>query len=277
MYGPRKMNLVLLFPEDFVDTTHVRLTDYRAKHIREIHRAPVGKVLKVGLVNGGTGDGTVTSVEKGTVELAVRIRQVRPETSNISLVLALPRPQTLKKVLETIGAFGVKRLALIDTDRVQKSFFSSKLLKNAAWLKHLRLGMEQGGRTHLPELVVEPSLTVFFQKIETLLPNTARLIAHPGDHGSIWETPVAKSAASEIVCAIGPEGGWLDHEVQEFLDHGFFKIRLGETVHRVENAVTAFLAQIELIRLRRPPPVSSECSSGGDENGGLSAGGGSRS
>ena len=243
------MNLVLLFPEDFIEPGRVRLTDYRAEHIREIHKASAGKVLKVGLVNGGTGDGTITSVEKGAVELTVRIPEGRPAIPGVSLVLALPRPQTLKKVLETIGTFGIRRLILINTDRVQKSFFSSKLLKNEAWMRHLRLGMEQGGRTFLPELVVEQSLREFLPKVETLFTNTTRLIAHPGNHGSLWETPVAKSAVSEIVCAIGPEGGWLDHEVQEFLDRGFFKIRLGETVHRVENAVTALLAQIELFRL----------------------------
>lgn len=244
------MNLVLLFPEDFIEPQCVRLVDYRAKHIREIHRATVGKTLKAGLVNGGVGDGTIRRIDAESVELDVRIPEERPETPRVSLILALPRPQTLKKVLETVGTFGLHWLILVNTDRVQKSFFSSKLLQDAAWGRHLRLGMEQGGRTYLPEIVIEPSFHRFLPKIESCFPQSIRVIAHPGDHGSLWNTPIVQSPTSEIVCAIGPEGGWLDHEVRDFFDRGFLKICLGETVHRVENAVTALLSQIEFLKLR---------------------------
>ncbi len=242
------MNMILLFSEDFVGPTRVRLNDYRAEHIREIHRAPLGKTLKVGLANGGVGDGTLVAMEDGAVTLEVSIPDTVPETPRISLVLALPRPQTLKKVLETIGAFGLKRLCLINTDRVQKSFFSSKLLKERAWMKHLRLGMEQGGRTYLPEINVEPSLTSFLSKFDESFPQSVRLIAHPGQKSSLWDADLKPD--SEIMCALGPEGGWLDPEVEAFCAKGFLPVRLGETVHRVENAVTALLAQVEFLRMR---------------------------
>ena len=172
------MNLILLFPEDFTDATHVRLADYRADHIRDIHRAAVGKTLKVGRVDGGIGDGTVVSLDKTSVTLKVAIPDSVPETPDVSLVLALPRPQTLKKVLEGVGTFGVRKLVLIQTERVQKSFFGSKLLKDSAWMKHLRLGMEQGGKTFLPEITVESSLKRFLPKLDELFPDGIRLIAH---------------------------------------------------------------------------------------------------
>ncbi len=243
------MNLILLFPEDFIGKDHVRLTDYRAEHIREIHKAPVGKTLKVGLANGGTGDGTILKTDRNAVELSIHLSDARPETPRVSLIVALPRPQTLKKVLESVGAFGLKSLLLINTGRVQKSFFSSKLLKDEAWMRHLRLGMEQGSRTYLPEIGVESSLKAFF---EMMGPpgQSVRVIAHPGGNRSLWDTSFVQDKNTEILAAVGPEGGWLDHEVQEFTERGFLKISLGETVHRVENAVTALMAQIEFLRLR---------------------------
>ena len=245
------MNLILLFPEDFTRTSRVCLSDYRAKHIREIHRATVGKTLKVGKAGGGVGDGTIVAIKGDTVELEVSIPDTVPETPQVSLILALPRPQTLKKVLETIGAFGLRRLCLVDTDRVQKSFFSSKLLKDRAWMKHLRLGMEQGGRTYLPEMTVEPSLEKFFEKADALFPEAVKVIAHPGLEGSLWETTLADGKHAELVAAIGPEGGWLDREVEAFRKNGFLPIRLGTTTHRVENAVTALLAQVEFLKMYR--------------------------
>lgn len=245
------MNLILLFPEDFVSPTLIRLTDYRANHIREIHRAPLGRTLKVGKVNGGMGQGIVVGLDGNAVELEVQIPDSIPTTPTSSLILAMPRPQSLKKVLETTGAFGLRRLCLVNTERVQKSFFSSKLLKDRAWMRHLRLGMEQGGRTYLPDITVEPSLQKLFEQTDALFPNAVKVIAHPGLENSLWKTSLANGGPVEMVAAIGPEGGWLPPEVTAFQENGFLPIQLGTTVHRVENAVTALLAQVELLRMKR--------------------------
>jgi RsmE family RNA methyltransferase len=247
------MNLILLFPEDFVSEAVVRLTDYRATHIREIHRAPVGKTLRVGVANGGIGEGKVTAIDGDSVDLEVRIPEGRPEIPSISLILALPRPQTLKKVLEGVGAVGVRELFLINTERVQKSFFSSKLLKDDAWMRHLRLGMEQGSRTHLADVTVRPSFRKFFEEEGEKIPKDAvRLMTHPTIDRSLWNTPLAAPHRHDppVVCAVGPEGGWLEPEVAQFKAHGFQVISLGDTIYRVENAVMALLAQIELLKMK---------------------------
>lgn len=246
------MNLILLFPDDFLSEAVVRLTDYRATHIREVHRAPVGKNLRVGLAGGGIGEGKVTRIEGDAVELEVKIPEGKAETPSLSLILALPRPQTLKKVLEGIGAAGVKELILINTDRVQKSFFSSKLLKDDAWMHHLRLGMEQGSNTYLTEVSVKPSFREFFKEAGSIPEDAVRLITHPTTERTLWNTPIAQPhrKGQPLFCAVGPEGGWLETEVSQFKSNGFEIISLGNTIHRVENAVMALLAQIELLQMK---------------------------
>lgn len=247
------MNLILLLPEDFVSSDVVRLTDYRATHIREIHRAPVGKTLRVGPVNGSIGEGKIVAITGESVDIEVKIPQGAPETPPLSLILALPRPQTLKKVLESVGAFGIRELVLINTERVQKSFFSSKLLKDDAWMHHLRLGMEQGSNTYLAQVTVHASFREFFEKSEEILPKGAiRLMSHLITDQTLWNTPLAEPHPlhKPVVCAVGPEGGWLEPEVDEFKQNGFQVISLGNTIHRVENAVMALLAQIELLQMK---------------------------
>jgi RsmE family RNA methyltransferase len=259
------MNLILLFPEDFVDERRVRLADYRASHIREILKAGIGKVLKVGLVNGGVGDGKVTSEGKTFIELDVEIVRGPAAPPDVSLIVALPRPQTLKKVLEVAGAIGVKRLMLVDAARVEKSFFDSKLLKDRQWLQHLKLGMEQGEKTYLPEVSLHPSLPRFLAtSTEGALRGRLRrlgrrrgrreplrLIADPEAEKTLWETPLAQAhPRHEILCAVGPEGGWLPEEAARFVENGFQPVRLGSSILRVENAVCALLAEIELLQMR---------------------------
>ncbi len=244
------MNLVLLFPEDFISTDHVKLSDYRAEHIGKILKAQPGQKLKVGLVQKGRGQGMITRIHNHTVELEVEIKEEKIEPASLSLILALPRPQTLKKVLETIGAFGLRNLFLIQTERVEKSFFQSTLLQDKAWLQYLRLGMEQGGKISLPEITLWTSFQKFKNELkEKLNVKTTRIILEAASLETLWNLPAKTWADSkEIIAAIGPEGGWLKQEVEEFCRLGFQPIRLGPTIHRVENAVTALLAQIELFR-----------------------------
>ena len=60
------MNLILLFDTDFTDgNDRVRLTGRRAAHINEVHKAQPGDTLRVGLLNGNVGSGTVTSMSAG--------------------------------------------------------------------------------------------------------------------------------------------------------------------------------------------------------------------
>lgn len=248
------MNLILLFPDDFVSSDRVRLADYRAKHIREIHRAYPGQTLKIGLANGRVGEGIVQGLDGQTVELEVQLTSEAPSPSNVSLVIALPRPQTLKKVLEVTAACGVGRVFLVDAERVEKGFFSSKLLKDNHWLRHVRLGLEQGGRTQIPEVTFHRSLRRFLSEElnEPSLAGTIRLVAHPSVSETLWQTPLARrQEITNVLGVVGPEGGWLDSEVEKFVSRGFQPVRLGSSILRVEYAVTSLLAQIEIVTSRQ--------------------------
>ena len=47
--------------------------------------------------------------------------------------------------------------------------------------------------------------------------------------------------------AIGPEGGWIQREVDTFAARGFTPVSLGTPILRVEAAVAALLGQIALL------------------------------
>lgn len=259
------MNLILLIPDDFKTPDHVILHDYRADHIRTILRSYVGQSLKVGLLNGPIGEAVITSLSEHEVILRVTLEKEGPSASggpsSVSLLLALPRPQTLKKVLESTAAFGVHHLILVGAEQVEKSFFSSKLLKDKVWEKHQRLGLEQGGKTFLPQLQLHQSLRSFLEKeLPQLHPQPEiKIVCHPGEKTTLWETALSSPHQTfPILCALGPEGGWRDEEVTLLESQGFERISLGTTIHRVENAVVALLSQIEFLQTKflnfsRPP------------------------
>lgn len=243
------MNLVLLFPEDFIEKNRVRLTDERALHIESIHRGYSGRELKVGLALGGIGRGKIISMEEGCVEMDVSIPNEKPQAPSVSLLIALPRPQSLKKILETASCFGVRRMDFVGAEKVEKSFFQSSLLKDKAWFRHVRLGLEQGGHTWVPEVNMHRSLKWFLSEHADHLSHQLKLILHPYVPTTLWDTDVSKAHPTEgVVCTIGPEGGWQDTEVELFVSKGFQPISLNTPVLRVENAVCAALSQMLLLQ-----------------------------
>ena len=105
------MNLILLFPDDFIDNTNrVRILGRRLKHVLEVHRAAVGDELCVGLAEGLIGTGKVIRLDSMALEMEVRLERQPPPALTLTLVLALPRPKVLRRVLRLVSAMGVTAL-----------------------------------------------------------------------------------------------------------------------------------------------------------------------
>lgn len=235
------MNLIILFEKDFVHKDHILLKDARVQHIHTILKASPGKKLRVGLMNGKIGTGEVIHSSKEKIEMVVQLNEPSPPSLPIHLILALPRPQTLKKVLETISTFGIQKLTLINAARVEQSFFESTLLKNDNYLKHVYLGLEQGMRTEPPLIEIQKSWDCL-KNINA----SFQFIADPSAQKTFCDFPISKFR-KDVAIAIGPEGGWIDSEIKKLNLSGFEVVSLGKTLHRVENAVTAALSQIEML------------------------------
>jgi len=242
------MNLILLHPQELTDQ-HVTLTGRRAEHIRKILRGTVGNSVRVGMLGGLLGAGCIQEMDGNRVVLKVHLTTEPPTFPPTDLVLAVPRPIMLKRVLAQAASMGVTRIFLINANRVEKSFFSSTLIQNNDFTEPLCLGLEQAMDTRLPEISVHPRFRPF---VEDLLPELLsdcpiRLLAHPEGNQTIAQAAKGLSA-QRTVLAIGPEGGWVDFEVQRFMEQGFTPFSLGPRILRVDTAVPALMAQLSLLR-----------------------------
>ena len=239
------MNLILLEPQELI-ADEVILKDRRARHVREVIRPGVGDSLRVGVVNGPEGEGTVAALDP--LRLRVRLGGPGPRVPSVDLVLAVPRPKVLGRVLQALGTLGVRRLDLVNAWRVEKSYFSSPRLREEALREALVIGAEQGATTWVPEVRVHPRLMAYLEHPPT--DPVLRLIAHPRA-ATLLETAVPRGRTPCLV-AVGPEGGWIPREVETFERQGFTPVRLGEAVLRVEQAVTVLLGQLSLLERLAP-------------------------
>jgi len=235
------MNLILLLPDDGIDGNgRVQLRGRRLKHVLEVHRAAAGDELRVGMLGGGIGRGRVLLLTPDVLEMEVRFDRTAPPPLPLTLILALPRPKALRRVLRTASSMGVKRIVLLNARRVEKSYWQSPYLETKALTEQLLLGLEQAQDTLLPEILLRPLFKPFVEdELPGLIRNTLPLVAHPN---AIAECP--RNTGREVTLAIGPEGGFIPYEVEKIAGCGFTPIRLGERILSTETVVPALLARL---------------------------------
>ena len=174
------MNIILLRESDWTGGQSVCLSDYRAQHIISVIQPAVGQSLRVGLINGHTGIGTVTAIDRTKVQLEVALTDVPPARHPTRLVLALPRPKMLRRILRTVAEFGVDELHLIHSYRVEKSFWQSPYLQKNKVEAALIHGLERAGDTILPIVIEHRRFKPFMEdSLSSVATERDLVIAHP--------------------------------------------------------------------------------------------------
>jgi len=234
------MNLILLFKGDFINDNKVRLEGRRLRHILEVQRVSLGEKLRVGLSEGLIGAGCVTSLNNTSLEMDVSLCKPPPAAMPVTLVLSLPRPKVLRRVLLSVTAIGVKQIVLLNSFRVEKSFWQSPVLSPENIQRQLVLGLEQACDTILPEVLLRPFFKPFAEdELPSLIKDSLAVVAHPGAQG-----PCPRDVHSPVTLAIGPEGGFIPYEIDKFISVGFKAVHFGERILNIESAVPSILSRL---------------------------------
>ncbi len=236
------MNLLLLQPGEVDENGIARLAGRRLEHAREVLRVQAGQTLKVGVLGGLMGTAEVISRDEQALVLQVKVSEAPPPRAGVSLVLAVPRPKALKRVIPAVASLGVDRVVLVNAARVEKSYFDSKVLAQEFLDGLIELGLEQACDTIRPSLEIRERLKPFVEdELSTWAPrDSVRLIPHP--HTTTPLRPVPST--HHVVLAIGPDGGWVPFEVELFSKNGFQPVSMGPRVLRGEVAVSAVMGAV---------------------------------
>lgn len=234
------MNLLLLEDRDFIDEHQVRLNGRRLAHMQAIQQVAVGDSLRVGRINGLMGQGEVTALEQDHAELRIQLDTPPPAKLPLTLLLAMPRPKMFRRILQHCATLGVPEVILLNSYRVEKSFWQTPFLQPDVIRENLLLGLEQARDTVLPTVRIEKRFKPFVEdSLPGLINNQLALVAHPGDYPAC-----PRGIDQPLTLAIGPEGGWIPYEVEKLVEAGMQPVQLGERILRVETAVTALLARL---------------------------------
>lgn len=230
----------MLFTDaDRVTADEVVVRDRRCAHLRDIHRAKVGDSLRVGEVDGLIGSAEILSLDECGAHLRVQLEKPPPAKLPVTLVVALPRPKMLRRILRNATEFGVRDIYLIHSFRVEKSYWQSPVLAQSALRDYLLQGLEQACDTRLPGVHLRRRFKPFAEDLlPALCARRQALLAHPGGH-----PPCPARLEGEQLLVVGPEGGFIPYEVEKLQAAGCMPVSLGTRILRVENAVTCMLAK----------------------------------
>lgn len=246
------MNIILLSEHELVDH-QASLVDHRAEHIVKILRSRAGDRVNVGIINGKMGYGIIKEIvtkRPFQVILEVVLDREPPVVPAIDVVLALPRPIMFRRILSQLSALGVGHIHVINSARVEKSFWDASIVEDGSWQKQIVAGLEQAVDTRLVEVSFHRGFKPFVEHtIEDLAPGYRQmLVAHPDCPNGLQQ--VFKEGDGRTLVAIGPEGGWNCYEIDKLCEHGFTAFGMGPRILRVETAVPVIHAMVTLLQAR---------------------------
>lgn len=245
------MNCILL-PETSFQNGSAYINDLtQITHVNKVLTAKVGDALKIGQLGGKLGSAIIKDITPDSIQLShIQLTINPPAKLNLTVVLALPRPKVLRRLIMDMTALGVNDIILINSYRTQKSYWQSPMLGRLD--EFVLEGLQQGVDTVAPRISLQKRFKPFVEdELASLITNRA-IVAHPYSALSFAQyiqqpqlenpEPLHNSALPSMVF-IGAEGGWIDYEIDLLAEQGCTAVNIGPRILRTEAAVNVILGQ----------------------------------
>jgi RsmE family RNA methyltransferase len=190
------MNLILLEERERADASCVTLTDARATHLLDVLRVTSGQTVRVGVIDGPLGTGTVQEAGSGHVTMQCVFETQTPPHPRVDVLLALPRPKVMRRLWAQFAALGVGQIILTNASRVERDYFDTHIVTEASYRPLLIEGLQQARDTRLPRVSIHRQFRILVEDhLGDLFPSGVRLVADPS--GTL--SPAVTSACCSLL------------------------------------------------------------------------------
>ena len=191
---------------------------------------------------------TIIEISKTFLTVEIQDTQSGPPQHNPTVTLAqsiLKREQMAWSIQKSTE-LGVTNIIPIITERTQSRFGSHSLNHyRERWERIALEAAQQSERWNVPHILAPQNFKNFLKNISSK--DRTYLLTERKGLGS--GLPVSGEqlldTESNVVLAVGPEGGWSQEEIQEAEKASFQQITLGEKVLRSETAAMVGLAILQ--------------------------------
>ena len=233
------MNIVLLDPRQTETEIWSISSKRQLEHLKQHVDVQVGDSLKVGIREGKRYLTEIVEVNEQAIKLKPVKEEVVPGKLAVTLIVAMPRPKVLRRLIMDSVTLGVEKIILLHSYRVDKSYWQTPFLQQLD--QYVTLGLEQAGDTIAPKIEIYKRFKPF---VEDVLPSlvTADCPAYVAHPYAEMKMPFAIDHPCTIV--IGPEGGFIPYEVDLLIKNGCQAVSLGNRILRTETAISYVLGRL---------------------------------
>ena len=220
--------------------TGFKLAGDQAHHAINVMRYQLGDQIVIFDGQGTEYDAQIESLTKKqlTARLLATRQLNRSVSRSITIVVALPKGDRQKFLIEKLVELGVEKLIPLATTR-SVAEVKPKVIERIE--KQVIEASKQCGRNFLmqiaPQISVSQLCNAGTESQACVTEDTAKLLAHPYDSHSL--SGLSLSPDQSVAIAVGPEGGFTDDEFTSLADAGWRPTKLGPTILRIETAAIA--------------------------------------
>jgi len=223
---------------DEVSGNQAALTGTHADHLIRVLRARVGQEFDI-VAEGVVRRGQVSAIGEERVAFTLG-DAVSSEAASVdlTLLLAVFKFDRMEWAIEKVTELGVARIIPVIARRTDAHLASAAMKRAERWRRIVVQAAEQSRRTRPPELTDPMKL-----RDAAALPAALRVVLSEAEQEtSLKDVVAANQNASEVLLAIGPEGGWTEDELELLHKAGWISVSLGPTILRAETAAIAAVA-----------------------------------
>jgi 16S rRNA (uracil1498-N3)-methyltransferase len=232
---------------DEVSGNRAAVTGDHAAHLVRVLRAAVGQEFDIATA-AGVRRGRIVTVAEGRVEFELGEEVRSPPAPNVTLLLAVFKFDRMEWAIEKCTELGVSRIIPVLARRTDAHLASASHKRAERWRRIALQAAEQSRRSAPPE--IPPPIKL---QEATGLSGAQRIVLSEleqhvllrdilAGHALTRQALTGHASEESIFLAVGPEGGWVEDELQQFQKAGWISASLGSTILRAETAAIAAAA-----------------------------------
>ena len=222
---------------DEVSGTRAILVGAHADHLSRVLRARIGQEFDIATGN-EVRRGQITAIRSDRVEFELGAEISASVNAQVTLVLSIFKFDRMEWAIEKCTELGAARIIPMIARRTEAHLAAAAAKRVERWRRIALEASEQSRRVSATDISEPLKL-----KDAAALPGGLRILLSEKEPDVMLKDVLQSYANdSDVVLALGPEGGWTDDELNLFQEKGWTSASLGKTILRAETAAIASLA-----------------------------------
>ena len=225
--------------------SEVLLPEQAGEHVARVLRLEPGNPLILFNGDGRECDARLAVLAKRSVTAEIILVRDADRESPLQLTLAqsIARGEKMDWILQKATELGVARIVPLVTERTEVKLDEDRAERRLAhWTNVIAGACEQSGRNRLPVLEAPQRLDRWLGSLGD--DEAMRLALLPVGGVHLRQLPAMQKGAT---LAVGPEGGFSEHDIAMLNQGQFLGLRLGPRILRTETAGIAALAALQAL------------------------------